>query len=284
MAKYRKIILKIFLLVIFVFSGLKIYVFYSETNFQDLNIIGIKEIKKGLDNESKFSFAVIGNVENSIDVFDKKIIPQINKSDVDFVVFAGDFLMDGGTDKYGAFYKTLKKINIPVITAVGDNEVSDYGVKKYNKYFGPFYYSFGVADSYFIFIDTTGETSEEWQREWILNELKSSQKYSHRFVISNRSIVKTENNSFNFSDNEYVISSEYRKFLIDNFSKYNVTAVLSSSNTFTNTMEKNGVRYFASGGGGGFVSGIDQGFYAFIKFDVDGEKNDYNIIKIDNAS
>ncbi|MFH1829002.1 MAG: metallophosphoesterase family protein [Nanoarchaeota archaeon] len=151
MNKNRRIILSIFFVIVVVFTLLKIYVLVFETNFQDLNVKNINEIQNNLKSRTQFSFAVVGNVENSIDVFDKKILPLINNDDFDFIIFAGDFLLDGGKDKYGAFYKTAKKLKVPVIIVVGDNEVSDFGAKRFYKHFGPYYFSFNVADSNFIF-------------------------------------------------------------------------------------------------------------------------------------
>ena len=272
-------------MIVVVFTLLKIYVLVFETNFQDLNVKNINEIQNNLKSRTQFSFAVVGNVENSIDVFDKKILPLINNDDFDFIIFAGDFLLDGGKDKYGAFYKTAKKLKVPVIIVVGDNEVSDFGAKRFYKHFGPYYFSFNVADSNFIFLDTTGETSEEWQKEWLINELENTKKYKNKFVITNRPLEKQSGISLALSDSEYKFSEDYINFLKKTFSDYNITAVFSSDNEDSSNITKlNGVDYLSTGGGGGLLLTMNRPDYNFIKTIVTPQKTSHGLIKLDEGS
>ena len=280
MSKKRKIILGIFFLIIVVFTMLKIYVVLFETHFQDLNAKNINEIQDKLNNDT-FSFAVIGNVENSIDIFDKEILPLL-KNSIDFVIFTGDSLLDGGENKYGAFYKTLQKLNIPSIEVAGDNEISDNGAKRFYKHFGPFYFSFRLNNSYFIFLDTTGQTSEEWQRKWIVNELENSKEYKNTFVISNRPLIANTKASLVLSDNEYVSSREYTDFLRQTFLKYNVTAVLSSNKMGFNSTEIGNIRYLSFGGGGGLLLTTKPTNFGFIKAVVSPEHTKFESIKLES--
>jgi hypothetical protein len=287
MKKHRKIILFTFFIIIIIFTLLKIYVFVFETNFQDLNAKNIKQVKNDLDNKDSFSFALVGNVENSIDVFDEKIMPLINKDNVDFVIFAGNSLLDGGNDKYGAFYKTLNKIKVPAIIAVGDNEVSDRGSKRFHKYFGPYYFSFGVANSYFIFLDTTGETSEEWQKEWLVDELEKAKDYENKFIISNKHLITTNKTNSILSSlpsNKYKINKEYSDYLKQLFTKHNVTAVLSSNETSFSETKLNKVNYLSTGGGGGLSLSRKSGDYGFIKTNVSSQGVDYEPIVLNNEN
>ena len=122
-----------------------------ETSFRDLNIINIEKIEKQLNKQDSFSFAVIGNVENSIDVFDHKLLPLINEKKPDFIIFTGNSVMDGAEDKYGALYKTLGKLASPFILAVGDNEVSDFGAKRFYRHIGPLLFFFCRTQCIFYF-------------------------------------------------------------------------------------------------------------------------------------
>jgi len=282
MNKKRKIILGIFFIIIIVFTLLKIYVVLFETNFQDLNAKNVIEIQNKLNNDT-FSFALVGNVENSIDVFDKEILPLLNNNSIDFVIFAGNSLLDGGKDKYGAFYKTLQKLNIPSVEVVGDNEISDNGAKRFHKYFGPFYFSFRLNNSYFIFLDTTGQTSEEWQKEWLLNELENSKEYTNKFVVSNRPLIANNKAGLILSDNEYVSSKEYVDFLKESFVKYNVTAVLSSNKIGFNSTEIGNIHYLSSGSGGGLLLTTKPINYGFIKAIVSPKYTKFESINLESS-
>jgi len=283
MNKKRKIILSLFFLIIVAFTLLKIYVFLFETNFKDLNAKNVNEIQNKLNNDT-FSFAVVGNVENSIDVFDKEILPLLNNNGLDFVIFTGDSLLDGGEDKYGAFYKTLQKLNMPTIEVAGDSEISDNGAKRFHQHFGPFYFSFGVNNAYFIFLDTTGQTSEAWQKEWLVNELENAEAYTNKFVISNRPLMVNKKASLILSDNEYVASQEYIGFLKQAFLKYDVTAVLSSNKRGFNDTEIGGIRTLSFGGGGGLVLTTKPMDYGFIKALVSPKSTKFESIKLASAN
>ncbi len=281
MEKGKKIITLLFLAVIIGFSLLKVYVLFFETNFHDLNAENIKKVQEGLDRKTDYSFIVIGNVDNSIDVFDDRILPLINKDDADFVIFAGDSVMDYGEDKYGALYKTLEQLNKPFILAVGNNEVSTFGYKNFYNHFGPYYFSFALDDSYFIFLDTSGQTSEEWQRVWLLKELKSSESYSNRFVVMNRPVFEDSNRSSILHDRKYKMSSGYRDFLKGTFGAYNVTAVFSSTDDMFKKNQINGTEYIATGGGGGIsISDIPNAHYNFVKVTVSQDAADYRVVEL----
>ncbi|MBW1645416.1 MAG: hypothetical protein JRJ56_03680 [Deltaproteobacteria bacterium] len=183
----RRGLIGINLALIVIFSLLKIYVAVYETGFHDLNIRNIKVIQEKVAARKNFSFAVVGNVRNSIDIFDRRLLPLINGGAYDFVIFAGNSVMDGAHDKFGALYRTLGKLRVPGILAVGDDEMEDFGAKKFYHYFGPYFFSFAVDDSYFIFLDTTGQTSEEWQRAWVSRQLQAAAGYRYKFVVMNRS-------------------------------------------------------------------------------------------------
>lgn len=284
MNRTKKIIIWVFLAIIIIFSLLKIYVLVFETNFYDLNAKNMKYIQDELDEQANFSFIIVGNVENSIDVFDNRILPLINKDDADFVIFAGDSVIDAGEDKYGALYKTLKKLNKPFIFAVGNNEVSYFGYKNFYRHFGPYYFSFVLDDAYFIFLDTSGQTSEVWQRVWLQKELENAKNYKKKFVIMNRQVIEDINSHLMLHDIEYEMSRGYRSFLKRIFEEYNVSAVFSSSDEMFKKSRINRTLYIATGGGGG-ISSTDNpdAHYNFIKVIVTTDTFDYRVINLPNT-
>ncbi|MGA1864120.1 MAG: metallophosphoesterase family protein [bacterium] len=116
-------------------------------------------------------------------IFNKRILPLLKKSDIDFLISAGNAVKDGAEDKYRILNRSFKKMDIPYILAVGSNEVEDLGMNRFYRHFGPLLFSFNVGEAYFVFLDSTGETSWEWQKPWLEKELASAQNFKYRFVI-----------------------------------------------------------------------------------------------------
>ena len=112
---------------------------------------------------------------------------------LDFVISTGNAVISGDEDKYRILNKSLNKIKIPTIIGIGDKETSNDGYSKFYDHYGPYYFSYNVNNAYFIFLDTTGTTSEEWQKAWLVDELSTSDKYKYKFVIMNNPPFKIEN-------------------------------------------------------------------------------------------
>jgi glycosyltransferase involved in cell wall biosynthesis len=256
------------LAIIAVFTLMKIYVMIYESSFHDLNITNIEKIKTRLRNKTSFSFAVLGNIENSIDIFDRRLLPLINAKKPDFVIFAGNSVMDGAEDKYGALYKTLEKLDSPFLLAVGDNEVSDFGAKRFYRHIGPYYFSFRAGNACFIFLDTSGQTSEKWQREWLLAQLEDARSCRYTFVVMNQPLIGQHRKKKIFFK-KYQMSESYRRFLVQTFADGGVDAVFSAGRDFFRRETIQGVPYFATGGGGGEISLKKNPFYHFIEVKVD---------------
>ncbi|NIA19236.1 MAG: glycosyltransferase [Xanthomonadaceae bacterium] len=283
MKQKKKLIIWSFLILITVFTLMKIYVVIFETSFHDLNITNIEKIEKQLDGKDSFSFAIIGNVENSIDVFDQKLLPLINEKNPDFVIFAGNSVMDGAEDKYGALYKTLGKLTSPFILAIGDNEISDFGAKRFYQHVGPYYFSFATHNAYFIFLDTTGQTSEKWQKEWLLSQLENAGDYQYKFVIMNLPIngIPPKKKKIFFKKNR--MSKNYRDFLQQAFAAAKISAVFSAgtSKGFFSRTDIQEVSYFATGGGGGGEFNLRKGpLYYFLEVHINPRSMDCQVVQL----
>jgi len=112
--KGKKHKLKIFfyinLLIIALLIGYKGYLYFFKTNFEALNVKNISEITERLGGKESFSFAVIGNIHNSIGIFEKKIVPRIDSSEASFMISVGNAVSDGGEDKYRSIYSGLEML------------------------------------------------------------------------------------------------------------------------------------------------------------------------------
>ncbi|MGM0414539.1 MAG: glycosyltransferase [Bacillota bacterium] len=275
--------LLILIIVIVVIVSYRIYAPYSIQDFNAVNIKSINQIKDKLD-ENEYTFSVVGNIKNSIAIFDNRILPDLNSEETDFILSTGNNLVDGDEAKYRVFYRTLRKMQIPFISAAGVNEIEDDGHQNFYKYFGPFYYSFEFGDSYFIFLDTTGNTNIDWQNDWLERELRQAENYQHRFIIMNHPPVKVDPDYLIDDEIKYMESEALRKYYQNLFSDYDVDAVFASNLELYNRTNISGVEYFISGGAGGdLVIDNENSFYHYLEVAVSSEGIDYNVKKLESS-
>ncbi len=249
--KRLKLCLASILLLLAVLIGYKIYLLVHETDYQALNADHISRIENLLRAKTEFSFAVVGNIRNSMRIFQRRIAPLIKKSKADFMVSAGNAVADGAEDKYRLLYRGLKKLEIPYVAAAGRNEIEDFGAEKFYRHFGPYFFSFHLQDAYFIFLDSTGQTSWKWQMRWLRQELVEAGKYPYRFVFLADSLFPFP--GFEPEGEQHVLAGDVRVRLRQLFTRYRVTMVFSAGFPAYRETVAGGVRYIVSGGGGGLL-------------------------------
>ena len=285
MIKHTKKILWITIILIIIVISYKIYAPTSISDFQAINLQNMKKIEQDLTyrKDNNYSFTVVGNIENSISIFDRNILKKIQQKNPDFILSTGNNVIDGGEGKYRILHKTLQKSNIPFLTGVGKSEVKDEGYKNFYKYFGPFYYTFEIKDSYFIFVDNTGHTSYKWQQKWLESQLKVAKNYQHRFIIMNKPPLKLKLDYLIKNNSKYITSEEKRKYYQNIFSEYQVDAVFSSNISLYHQENIKGVDYFITGGAGGeLIVNEKNSFYHFLTVNIDNGEINYSVNKIDN--
>lgn len=239
-------------------------------------------IEKNVEADN-YTFAVVGNIENSISIFDNRILEKIKQNNVDFILSTGNNLRDGDESKYRVFYRTLEKLNIPFLTAVGRKEIGDGGNENFYKYFGPFYFSFELGNSFFIFLDTTENTNLSWQQQWLQHELAESLEYENRFVIMNKTPIKIDEEYLLDDKTNYIETEELRNFYQDIFANYNVDSVFSSNIEIFHQENIKDVDYFVSGGAGGeLIFDNEKSFYHYLLVEVSGENIEVSVDRLEN--
>lgn len=239
------------LMVIAFLVGYRVYLFVYEADYQYLNAENIERIETKLHGKTGYRFAVVGNIRNSMRIFERRITPLMNENGADFMISVGNAVYDGAEGKYRLLYRGLKKLDIPYVLSAGHNELEDFGADKFYRHFGPYFFSFHLENAYFIFLDSTGQTSWKWQLRWLRQELTAAGQYPFRFVFLNYSMFFLP--GFDPDDTHYVLEEKLRRDLQQLFSRYRVTAVFSAGYpTYHKRMEQ-GVQYIVSGGGGGLL-------------------------------
>lgn len=151
--KSLRILLFIDIALLLIFILYKGYLYIFEADFVSTNIKNIQRLDH-IEVDDEISFVILGNIKNSIDIFDKKIVKKINADkNLNFVISTGNAVISGDEDKYRILNKSLNKIKVPTIIGIGDKETSNGGYSKFYDHYGPYYFSYNVNNTYFIFLD-----------------------------------------------------------------------------------------------------------------------------------
>ncbi|WP_353851004.1 metallophosphoesterase, partial [Idiomarina sp.] len=180
--KLLKVLFYLNIAVVVGLIGYKVYLNLVTSEFEAEHTEQLSDISARLEGQDSYSFAVVGNINNSVGIFERRIIPMLNDTDIDFLVSAGNAVSSGGEDKYRAIKGTLSRLDMPYLLTFGNNEYEEFGSFRFYDHYGPHFFSFTADDSRFIFLDSTGKTPWQWQLRWLTDILKADDS-KHRFVF-----------------------------------------------------------------------------------------------------
>ena len=266
--------LALLLLLGFGLLAFRAYIYLAYSDHEAINAKQVNAIEVALQDKAVFNFAVVGSINNSLQIFDKWVAPELINNRVDFIVSVGDAVYDGAEAKYQLLYKGLSRVKIPFLLSVGDHEVEGFGAQNYYHFFGPFLYSFHLTDSYFIMLDGTGNTPVAWQQRWLNEELALAQKFHNRFVFMNYSPL--------FASEQDDQSDPRIDSLMEQFTAAQVTAVFSLGEELHSQQVHNGVNYINVGQSGGLML-KKQNKYQFTLVKVQGESANFVPVVVEDT-
>ena len=135
--KKLKLYLISILLLMAVLIGYRVYLLVYETDYQALNAVHIDQVEARLHGKTTYKFAVVGNIRNSMRIFERRIDPLLIGNSADFMVSVGNAEFDVAAGKYRLFYLGLRKLGNPYVMAAGLNGVEDFGAGTFYRHFGP---------------------------------------------------------------------------------------------------------------------------------------------------
>lgn len=262
-----RILFYINMLLVVLLVGYKAYLNLFEPEFEALHTDQIEQIQQRTADKESFSFAVVGNINNSVGIFERQMIPMLNASGVDFLVSAGNAVTDGSEDKYRALHGTLLHLTMPYLLTFGANEYGSFGSYRFYDHFGPHYFSVRVGDSRLIFLDSTGKTPWKWQLRWLDDLLQDDQSGQRLLFIGHPPLEASEEALFE-RDEDYLQPAEFRAALLDAIKRYRIDAVFSANLSVYSNTGHEGTQYITTGGAGGLVLNNDVSFYHFVKVSV----------------
>ncbi|MFP4453279.1 MAG: glycosyltransferase, partial [Desulfobacterales bacterium] len=265
--KPLKLLFYLNLIILCFLVGYKIYLNLFTPEFQVLHHEQIEQISKTLEDKNSFSFAVVGNINNSIGIFEQRIVPVLNKADLDFVVSAGNAVSGGGEDKYRAVRGTLGKLKIPYVLTFGENENEGFGGLRFYDHFGPYFFSFKAGKSRLIFLDSTGKTSWQWQMRW-LKDLLDRDDSTARFLFICHPPLHTDQEVPFKAQEDYLKPAGFREALLAVVEKHEIDTVFSANLSVYADQKRGDARFIITGGAGGLVLNDETSFYHFVRVDV----------------
>lgn len=209
-----------------------------------------------------------------------EIIRQVNALDPPAlaVVHTGDIVLgctvdrDFLKDEFDAFLAARKTLRPPLYVAVGNHE--DYDAVSQAMFVdrvGPLYYSVTIGGSAFFFLDDVSHAPDRYAKfdeqelAWLDAGLAAAAGAEHRFVSFHVPICAST----------YKDWMEVKPPVSDRIMKIcesrSVTAVFQGHVHVYDETERNGVRYFITGGGG---AGLD----------AEGEQHHYLLVTVDGPS
>lgn len=248
----------------------KVYLNVSAVDYSAVHSEQLNDISAQIESQQSYSFAVVGNINNSVGIFERLIIPKLNSSDIDFVISAGNAVSSGGEDKYRALQGTFSHLDKPYLLTFGENEYEEFGSFRFYERYGPHFYSFSAANSRFIFLDSTGKTPWKWQLRW-LNDILRADQSQHRFVFIGHPLFHPQEEFLLADEEDYLQPEPFRQALVSTFEKFNIDRVFSANIPVFSQHNQDQIPYVITGGAGGFVLNQDDSFYHYIKITVDPE-------------
>lgn len=269
-------------LIVALLLGYKAYLNFFLSDFEAEHTTQIEAIQDRLRHLDRFSFAVVGNINNSVGIFERRIVPLLNASGVDFMVSAGNALSGGGEDKYRALHGTLGHLQMPYLLTFGVHEYQDFGSYRFYEHFGPHFFSFRAGDSRFIFLDGTGKTSWRWQILW-LKELLGQDDARHRFVFIGKPVLRSELSDRFAEERDHLQPRAFRQALLGLLEQYPVDAVFAANVPLFSEQRRGATRFITTGGGGGLVLNDAASFHHFLKVSVSAQGVDTELQQLETG-
>ena len=220
--------------------------------------------------DNSFSFAVFGDNHNNEIVFGDLLKKVKQDKSVVFAINCGDFVYSGTKEEYLKYLKTITGLGIKVYNVPGNHDLAAGGWKNYEKYMGPYYYSFDHGNSHFIVLNNAFKVSfGAGQFSWLKSDLANTKK-EHIFVFMHRPTFDPTEIYAGYTMSGAKVVQE----LMQLFSKYKVDYVFAGPVHGYAREKRDGVTYIVTGGAGAplHLPANFGGFNNYVKISVDGNK------------
>ena len=258
-----KLLFYLCLAIVVALVGYKVYLNFFKQDFEALHSEQVERIHQRTPPGSGIRFAVVGNINNSVGIFERRFIPTLNQAGVDFLVSSGNAVSGGGEDKYRALYGTLSHLDIPYLLTFGPHEYEDFGSFRFYDHFGPHFYSVRAGNTRLIFLDSTGKTPWRWQMRWLRDLLAHDTSNAHILFIGHP-LLQPETPALFDDEDDYLQPPAFREELMQLIREQGIDLVFSANLSLFDEQVVDGTPYITTGGAGGLVLNTEDSFYHYV--------------------
>ncbi|MFC7158989.1 glycosyltransferase [Pseudidiomarina halophila] len=269
--RWLKILFYLNVAVVAALVSYKVYLNLVTPEFFAVHNEQLIKISKKIESQQNYSFAVVGNINNSIGIFERRIIPRLNANTVDFVISAGNAVSSGGEDKYRSLNGTFSHLQKPYLLTFGPHEYEEFGSFRFYDHYGPHFFTFSAGESRFIFLDSTGKTPWRWQIRW-LNDLLQADESTHRFVFIGHPPLRPQDEFLLAEAEDYLQPEAFREQLLATFKEHRVDRVFSANVAMYFEHNYAGTPFITTGGAGGLVLNQGDSFYHYVEVTVSADE------------
>lgn len=241
--------------------------------------------------EDHYQFIVFGDSKvqaNEPDSNEAKVlsalIEQINRHDVEFVLFTGD-LMENDTEENYRFGKAfLDRLQKPYRTVIANHEIA--GTDNYDRFrtfFGPTYTSFNRGNSEFILLNTARpglRVSEEEQWPWLRKRLEEATA-DNLFILTHTPLIDPmPGGKTGWSDDGEIAIVQH--LLAEQVEKDRNVYLFHGHVHGFDRRAHDGVQYLTSAGAGSalYLPPNKGGFFHYVLVTVNGKEITYQVIPL----
>ncbi len=240
----------------------------------------LTQIHQSDHNQTRFSFAVLGDNRDGDDIF-RRMVAQIDRDrNLSFVINNGDLVSLGKANEYTMYMTMIREAGHPWLSVIGNHEIYWHGGRsRYREMFGAADFAFAYGNSYFIIIDTSRKRIETRQLHWLKHELQTARKYTHTFVLTHVPLYDPRKGTYARGHSFRNIDNARR--LNDLLDRYDVTMLFTSHIHYYHRGVWHQTPYIITGGAGAPLRGYSRnGFYHYIRVVVEGKKVKYEVVKL----
>ncbi len=258
-----KLLFYLCLAIVVALVGYKVYLNFFKQDFEALHSEQVERIHQRTPPGSGIRFAVVGNINNSVGIFERRFIPTLNQAGVDFLVSSGNAVSGGREDKYRALYGTLSHLDIPYLLTFGPHEYENFGSFRFYDHFGPHFYSVRAGNTRLIFLDSTGKTPWRWQIRWLRDLLAHDTSNAHILFIGHP-LLQPETPALFDDEDDYLQPPAFREELLQLIREQGIDLVFSANLSLFDEQVVDGTPYVTTGGAGGLVLNTEDSFYHYV--------------------
>lgn len=267
-------------LIVCLLLGYKAYLNFFLSDFEAEHTTQIETIQARLASREGFSFAVVGNINNSVGIFERRILPLLNASGVDFMVSAGNAVSGGGEDKYRALHGTLSHLQMPYLLTFGAHEYEEFGSYRFYEHFGPHFFSFNAGNSRFVFLDSTGKTPWRWQILWLKDLLRQGEA-QHSFLFTGKPLLHGEAPARFTEEQDYLQPAAFREALLGLIDEYPIDAVFAANLPLFAEQRRGRTRFITTGGAGGLLLNDPASYHHYLQVSVSAQGVDTELQRLE---